>query len=211
MAFPTFEFNWEQLFTWAFWKRWLIEFIGCSLFGITVAYLTNTDGGKAWAWGLSFLIWSLVTKATILSTVTFANILSKDVDFIQGVLHLVAQGLAVNLTTCDSFASTFGVAKASGHGGLAFLNLLQTPALLEFLTVFLYFFLTKKGQKDLPAWLFTALTVAAAFFLNSNACFTPSRIWGGGVSKSWSIIFGTYINNFLAVYFGTNVADYIFD
>jgi len=205
MGFPTFDFDMDQLFTWGFWKRWIIEFLGCVLFGITVGYLDN----NAWSWAFSYVFWTSVTSATILSTVTIAELLTKKEKFLAAVMHLVAQGLAANLGCCKVFSSAFSVAKAPSHAGYNFTELLQAGAILEFFAVFLFFMLRTKGADDFPAWLFKALSVAVPFFMNSGACFSAALIWGNG-GWNWSIVFGTYVNHILAVYFGMNVTTYIF-
>jgi len=206
MSFPTFKFDFDQLGTWAFWKRWLIEFLGSTLFAMTVGALSGM--GAAWAWGFSYLVWSQVMGATIFSSVTFHETMDNS-NFIQGVMHCLAQGLACNLAACADFQAWIGVSGFAGSEAIEFRSLFGGAAVFEFVTVFIYFFFITKGcDGGLPAWLFTAMMVAGAFWLNTEAIFTPSRIW---ISKnSWGGVFGTYLNNFMGVYFGVNCSNYLF-
>jgi len=206
MTFPTFKFDFDQLSTWAFWKEWLCELIGSTLFMVTCTAM----GGNAWAFGFSYLIWTTVMGCTILSSVTFKDTMD-DKNFVRGIMWLIAQGLACNLGNCSEFLKIFGAKSQDAVTALEFTELIGGAAIFEWLTVFVYFFLLTKGNdSDFPKWLFTSMLVAGAFWMNANTIFTPSRIWTIGDNLTFSNVFASYLNNFLGVYFGINVSNYLF-
>lgn len=208
MSFPTFKFDFDQLGTWGFWKRWLIEFLGSTLFAMTAGALSGSIG-NAWGWGFSYLVWSSVMGATIFTPITFSETMSNS-NFIQGVMHCLAQGLACNLAACADFQAWFGFGGFKGAEAMEFKSLFGSAAVFEFVTIFVYFFFVTKGCDDgIPAWLFTTMMIAGAFWLNTNAIFTPSRIWVTN-KNTWGGVFGTYLNNFMGVYFGVNCSNYLF-
>jgi hypothetical protein len=204
-SFPKFKFDLEQLSTKDFWCAWIKEFLATLLFSVGVAAF----GGNPLAWGLSYLTFScLFSGAHILSPLTFQATMSSG-NLISGLFTFAAQAMATNLACCSDFQSWTGISNDFSATGFAFSDLFGSVAVFEFVTVMIYFFLQNKGCGDaLPTWFFKTMLVTSVFWMNKDAIFTPARIWTG--EMNFATVFGTYLNNFAAVFFGVNLSHYAF-
>lgn len=212
-SFPKFNFDLDELTKCDFWCGFVKEFVATFLFTVGVSYF----GGSAIAWGFSYLVFSrLFSAQDILSPFTFQKAMDSG-KLCCGFFTLLAQALATNLACCPDMRNFIGVSgKALGVQGFKFTELLSGAAIFEFVAVMIYFFLRTKNNKDredgvknLPDWLVDAFLVASVFWLRKDAIFTPARMWSGN-STNFAVAFGTYFNNFAAVFFGVNLSNYAF-
>jgi len=207
------------------------EFVATLLFSVGVAAF----GGNPLAWGLSYLTFSCLfsdkdedtivpphkgtmgtekdTSVHILSPVTFHAMMTNK-DLIKGLFTLAAQAMATNLACCSDFQAWSGISNDFSANGFAFSDLFGSVAVFEFVTVMIYFFLQSKGsgndkpQTSLPGWFFKTMLVTSVFWMNKDAIFTPARIWAG--EMNFANVFGTYLNDFAAVFFVVNLSYYAF-
>jgi len=214
-SFPKFNFDLDELTKSEFWCGFLKEFLATFLFTVGVSYF----GGSAIAWGFSYLVFSrLFSKCDMLSPFTFQKTMTSG-KLCCGFFTLLAQALATNLACCPSARTFLALSQDSSLGveGFQFKDLLSTAAIFEFVAVMIYFFLRTKNNKDraagnnnLPEWLVDAFLVASVFWLRKDAIFTPARMWSGEADQTFPVFFGTYFNNFAAVFFGVNLSNYAF-